>query len=261
MREWGILVAAFYFSVFCSAADMSMSWVTMRRAQESDLDSVCKCDAQMTEEIYAPWLMSVVPFPHTYVPQLIDQVLSHNKALYRRCSAKVSRRVFLWVFEDRESAGIVGFALCRLIPEGLVLIDTLYVKPRYRRRGIVRWFIAQLAHLFPHVRQLVLETLKNEGVASGGRCVAIAAYQALGFYRMPVELLTQLRHWFPASERFVLFDERVWDCRRDIYYERLVYECPVRDHVFVAARKKITSLLWNILGVIKMPINSTRECA
>jgi len=259
MREWGILVAIFCVFVFCNAADMS--WITMRRAKESDLNCVFECDSQMTEEIYASWLMSVVPFPHTYVPQLIEQVLSYNKALYRRCSGKVSRRVFLWVFEDRESAGIAGFALCRLIPDGLVLIDTLYVKPRYRRRGIVRWFIAHVSHLFPHVRQLVLETLKNEGVASGERCAAIAAYQALGFYRMPVELLTQLRHWFPASERFMLSDERVWDCRRYIYYERLVYECPVRDHVFIAARKKITSLLWNILGVIKMPINSTRERA
>ena len=259
MREWGSLVAVFCVSVFCNAADMS--WISMRRAQESDLVSVFECDAQMTEEIYVPWLCSVVPFSHTYVPQLIDQVLSRNQAFYRRCSVRASRRVFLWVFEDRESAGIAGFALCRLISEGFLLIDTLYVKPRYRRRGIVRWFVAHVAHLFPHVRQLALETLKNEGVAPGERCAAIAAYQSLGFYRMPVELLTQLRHWFPARERFILLDGGEWVCLRDRYYERLVYECPVRDHVFVAARKKITSLLWNILGVIKIPINSTRERA
>jgi GNAT superfamily N-acetyltransferase len=205
--------------------------------------------------------MSVVPFSHTYVPQLIDQVRQSNQKFYHTCVAKQSQRVFLWVFEDRDSAEIIGFGLCRLMFDDSLLIDTLYVKPKYRRRGIVRWFIARVRHVFPFVCRLILETLKDEAYVRGERSAAITAYEALGFCQMTPELLAQLRHWFPAREHFVLPDGFLWDCLRDMYYERLVYEFPDRECKKEGVGKKIGSVMWSILSVIKTPINSTRERA
>ncbi len=221
------LILVIYFislvHVSVSSAADGMAWVHVRPLVADDITQMRQLNRAMTGELYVPWLRLATSGCFGSLDSLVDSVIHAENDLAVRCAEGKEKKAFILIIEHSVSHDVIGFIRGFFVARYQVLIvRSIYIVSAYRRRGILRYLVSLLPHMFPAMVYCAIEVLRHQ-------VHALAAYAALGFKEMSSVEIAWLRQWFPATEEFRVSDDTAWECVYADHYVRLLYAISTRE--------------------------------